>query len=345
MAMRDYAADKETIKNFFVDFCETNDEGQKFFKYAEQLTKVAHREQTEFVVELDDLYETNAELAEAVKQNTRRYTNIVSDLVYEMLPDYKHKEVAAKDALDVYIEHRIMLEARNHRMPGEMRDPRNRYPPELIRRFEVYFKDVSNAKSLAVRDVRAEHIGKLVTVRDKDLELAKHIAYVHQHSSQPPSRLRALPMRLVRRYISLTKRKQPVVPRALADYLVSSYVELRREARNARDVTFTSARNLLAILRLSTALARLRLSDVVEKEDVSEAIRLVEMSKQSLQHVEENVQRGISATDRIFAVVRELAGSSSTVKIADVIERCVDKGFKPDQVTHHSIISLHTSSP
>lgn len=34
-----------------------------------------------------------------------------------------------------------------------------------------------------------------------------------------------------------------------------------------------------------------RLSDVVEKEDVTEAIRLVEMSKQSLTHVEENVQR------------------------------------------------------
>lgn len=31
----------------------------------------------------------------------------------------------------------------------------------------------------------------------------------------------------------------------------------------------------------------------MEKEDVSEAIRLVEMSKQSLQHVEENVQRYI----------------------------------------------------
>ncbi|KPJ21388.1 DNA replication licensing factor mcm7-A [Papilio machaon] len=59
--------------------------------------------------------------------------------------------------------------------------------------------------------------------RDKDLELAKHIAYVHQHSSQPPSRLRALPMRLMRRYLALTKRKQPVVPRALADYLVCQY--------------------------------------------------------------------------------------------------------------------------
>ncbi|KOB64907.1 Uncharacterized protein OBRU01_22756, partial [Operophtera brumata] len=147
--MRDYAADKETFKNFFVDFCQTDDEGTKNFKYAEQLTKVAHRESVSFVVELDDLHEAQEELAEAVRQNTRRYTNMVSDVVYEMLPDYKHREVAGKDALDVYIEHRIMLEARNHRIPGEMRDPRNRYPPELIRRLEV----------------KAEHIGKLVTVR------------------------------------------------------------------------------------------------------------------------------------------------------------------------------------
>lgn len=47
-------------------------------------------------------------------------------------------------------------------------------------------------------------------------------------------------------------------------------------------MTFTSARNLLSILRLSTALARLRLSNIVEKDDVNEAIRLLEMSKHSL---------------------------------------------------------------
>ncbi|KAL4705666.1 hypothetical protein ACJJTC_011228 [Scirpophaga incertulas] len=675
MAMRDYSADKESFKNFFVDFCLSDDEGNKSFKYAEQLTRLAHREQVAFTVDLDDLSNANEELAEAVKQNTRRYTNMVSDVVYEMLPNYKHREVTAKDALDVYIEHRIMLEARNHRIPGEMRDPRNRYPPELIRRFEVYFKDMSNTKTVPIREVKAEHIGKLVTVRgivtrctdvkpllvvatyscsacgaetyqpvrslqftpppacsadecrlnkaagqlhlqtrgsrfqkfqelkiqehsdqvpvghiprqlsvycrgettrraqpgdhvaitgvflpllgdgfrqvvqgllsdtyleahsvtclnqsdegeiadelteeelseltdddlysrmarslapeiyghedvkkalllllvggvdkrpngmkirgniniclmgdpgvaksqllnyidrlaprsqyttgrgssgvgltaavlkdpftgemmleggalvladqgvccidefdkmaeadrtaihevmeqqtisiakagimtclnarvsilaaanpaygrynpkrtieqniqlpaallsrfdllwliqdkpnrEKDLELAKHIAYVHQHSRQPESGERALPMRLIRRYVALAKRTQPAVPRQSASRLVDAYVELRREARNARDVTFT-------------------LSEVVEKEDITEAIRLVEMSKQSLQHVEENTQRGISYTDRIFAIVRDLAGSSSTVKMADVIERCVDKGFKPDQV-------------
>lgn len=55
---------------------------------------------------------------------------------------------------------------------------------------------------------------------EKDLELAKHIAYVHQHSTQPPTEVRALPMRLVRRYVALTKRKQPIVPTHLADYIV-----------------------------------------------------------------------------------------------------------------------------
>lgn len=65
-------------------------------------------------------------------------------------------------------------------------------------------------------------------------------------------------------------------------------MDLRREARNAKDMTFTSARNLLGILRLSTALARLRLTDVVEKDDVNEAIRLIEMSKESLKQTYEN---------------------------------------------------------
>lgn len=55
---------------------------------------------------------------------------------------------------------------------------------------------------------------------EKDLELAKHIAYVHQHSAQPPGAVRALSMRLVRRYVALTKRKNPTVPTHLADYIV-----------------------------------------------------------------------------------------------------------------------------
>lgn len=32
---------------------------------------------------------------------------------------------------------------------------------------EVYFKDLSSSKSLPIREVKAEHIGKLVTIRGK----------------------------------------------------------------------------------------------------------------------------------------------------------------------------------
>lgn len=60
----------------------------------------------------------------------------------------------------------------------------------------------------------------------------------------------------VRRYISKCKQKQPVVPEALSDYITAAYVEMRKEARVSKDTTFTSARTLLSILRLSTALVR-----------------------------------------------------------------------------------------
>ena len=48
-----------------------------------------------------------------------------------------------------------------------------------------------------------------------------------------------------------------MVPEALADYITAAYVEMRKEARVSKDTTFTSARTLLSILRLSTALVSL----------------------------------------------------------------------------------------
>lgn len=110
-------------------------------------------------------------------------------------------------------------------------------------------------------------------------------------------------------------------------------MELRRVARNSKDMTFTSARNLLGILRLSTALARLRLADVVEKDDVQEAIRLLEMSKDSLNQTSENRgQRPKNIIDKIFDVIRELAGDEKVLSIDNIKEKCTSKGYKPDQV-------------
>jgi DNA replication licensing factor MCM7 len=163
MPPADYAEEKEKCKNFLKEFYEETDFG-KVYSYCEQLKNMAHREQVEMVVNLDDVCEIDPELAQAIQQNTRRYSQIFSEAVSEMLPQYKTKEVMAKDVLDVYIEHRLLLQQRL-RGEGSSRDPRHSYPPELLRRFEVHFKPQSRQQTLSVREIKADSIGKLVSVR------------------------------------------------------------------------------------------------------------------------------------------------------------------------------------
>ena len=64
---------------------------------------------------------------------------MASEAVWDLLPDYREHEPPARDALDVYINHRTLMEART-RNPGENRPTQNAFPPELMRRFEVNFK-------------------------------------------------------------------------------------------------------------------------------------------------------------------------------------------------------------
>ncbi|KAK7090570.1 DNA replication licensing factor mcm7-like [Littorina saxatilis] len=170
--------------------------------------------------------------------------------------------------------------------------------------------------------------------RENDLRLAQHITYVHQHNVHPPLQFTPLDMKLMRRYIALCQKKEPTVPEGLADYITGAYVEMRKEARNNKDMTFTSPRTLLAILRLATALARLRLVEMVEKDDVNEAMRLMEMSRDSLNSHQDGQNRVHNVTDQIYAVIREMAPEKGgkSIKMSDVMEQCTSKGFKPDQI-------------
>ncbi|XP_016108802.1 DNA replication licensing factor MCM7-like [Sinocyclocheilus grahami] len=73
--------------------------------------------------------------------------------------------------------------------------------------------------------------------------------------------------------------------------------------------------------------------DVVEKEDVNEAMRLMEMSKDSLQADKTNNTRSQRPADVIFSLLRELAGEGAlrSVRVAEAEQRCVSRGFTPVQ--------------
>merc|ERR1711962_693554 len=664
-----YEDEKNKLKRFLAEFHTKNDRGHKQFVYARQLTNIAHREQVNLTLDLDHVAEFDPELAEAIRNNTRRFITLASEAVWELLPDYREHDPPARDALDVYINHRTLMEART-RNPGENRPAQNAFPPELMRRFEVNFKlnsdikpmlqvatytcdqcgaetyqtinstafmpllmcpsddcrinksggrlhlQTRGSKFVKFQEVKVQehsdtvpvgHIPRHITVysrgettrqcipgnhvsidgvylpivrngfqamasgllsdtyleahrivmvnktedeeeqqdeeiteeelkqvqednfydklassiapeiyghddikkalllllvggvdrspagmkirgniniclmgdpgvaksqllsymdrlaprsqlttgrgssgvgltaavmkdtltgemmleggalvladqgiccidefdkmadqdrtaihevmeqqtvsiakagimttlnarvsilaaanpaygrynpkksmsdniqlpaallsrfdllwliadrsdRDNDLRIAQHICYVHKNNSQPPSEYNPIDMKLMRRYIALCKKQNPIVPEELTDYIVGAYCEMRKAARNNTDMTFTSARTLLAILRLSTALARLRTQNTVEKEDVNEAMRLLEMSKDSLAlGIEDRPGKTKSVIDRIYDVIREMVpvGGRSTLKVSEIKERCTSKGFKPDQI-------------
>ena len=90
--------------------------------------------------------------------------------------------------------------------------------------------------------------------KENDLKLAKHIAYVHKNEKQPPLAFEPLSIPIMRRYIDLAKTFNPTVPPHLTDEIIGAYINMRHEARNNQNTTYTSPRCLLAIIRIATAL-------------------------------------------------------------------------------------------
>jgi DNA replication licensing factor MCM7 len=116
-----------------------------------------------------------------------------------------------------------------------------------------------------------------------------------------------------------------VVPRDVAPYVVEAYVSLRLQDRpGARgssnnktgDQTVMTARQVLSILRLSQAIARLRFSDYVAREDVDEAMRLTHMSNATLFDEEsggcggQTQGRREDVMSRVFNIIRDYATPS-----------------------------------
>jgi DNA replication licensing factor MCM7 len=117
-----------------------------------------------------------------------------------------------------------------------------------------------------------------------------------------------------RHYIALARQKRPTVPPQVSNYVVNSYVRLRKvskdEEQENKSHTYTSARTLLGVLRLAQALARLRFSNTVEHADVDEALRLMDVSKESLQEdADKEYEPDKSAVSQIFRLIKGMAGT------------------------------------
>lgn len=150
--------------------------------------------------------------------------------------------------------------------------------------------------------------------KDNDERLAQHVTYVHMHNEHPPLQHDPIDPVLMRHYIAEARRKRPIVPKEVSNYVVSAYVQLRKNSKEDEEknsqFTYTSARTLLAVLRLSQALARLRFADQVEIPDVDEALRLMEVSKSSLfDEDEKDKENDRTDVSKIYRIIKDMASS------------------------------------
>ncbi|KAG7563153.1 hypothetical protein FFLO_01461 [Filobasidium floriforme] len=158
--------------------------------------------------------------------------------------------------------------------------------------------------------------------REDDERLAHHVTYVHMHNTHPTLDFEPIEPTLMRHYIAECRKVRPIVPPAMSTYIVDSYVQMRKQQKeeeaDEKFNSYVSARTLLGVLRLSQALARLRMDDVVGQGDVDEALRLMEVSKSSLYEHQMTQNSGEDQTDasKIFRIIKDMATAPRAAKKA-----------------------------
>ncbi|RDL40033.1 DNA helicase [Venustampulla echinocandica] len=186
--------------------------------------------------------------------------------------------------------------------------------------------------------------------RDTDALLARHVTYVHMNNRHPDTDGLVFTPHEVRQYVAQARTFRPIVPTSVSEYMVKAYVKMReqqsRDEKNKKQFAHTSPRTLLGVLRLSQALARLRFSEEVVQDDVDEALRLIEASKESLYQDQDGYRRDMSPSSRIYNMVRALAEAGQCrpddaddddetlgmeLSMKKVEYRVIAKGFTKDQ--------------
>ncbi|KAJ4850343.1 Mcm2-7 hexameric complex component [Turnera subulata] len=171
-------------------------------------------------------------------------------------------------------------------------------PPALLSRFDLLWLILDRADM------------------DSDLEMARHVVYVHQNKESPALGFTPLEPSILRACISAARRLSPYVPKELEEYIATAYSSIRQEeAKSNTPHSYTTVRTLLSILRISAALARLRFSETVAQSDVDEALRLMQMSKFSL-YSDDRQRPGLDAISDIYLILRDEAARANTMDLS-----------------------------
>ncbi|KAK9075779.1 hypothetical protein SSX86_004108 [Deinandra increscens subsp. villosa] len=164
-------------------------------------------------------------------------------------------------------------------------------PPTLLSRFDLIYLILDKADE------------------QTDRRLAKHIVALHFENPEN-SEQNVIDLPTLIAYLSYARKNiHPELSDEAAEELTRGYVEMRRRGNfpgSSKKVITATPRQIESLIRLSEALARIRFSELVEKKDVMEAFRLLEVALQqsATDHATGTIDMdlittGVSASERM----------------------------------------------
>lgn len=218
-------------------------------------------------------------------------------------------------------------------------------PPTLISRFDLFFliRDVLDKTldtEIANFIVKTHRAGeKISNAQTKGKKLSKKEEEQIKSFIQP-----AIEPELLRKYISFARQHVfPELSDEAANVLVDFYVKLREKGKEEGSYAATH-RQLEGLIRLSEASARVRLSDVVEKQDAERAIRLL---KRSLKDVVTDPETGKIDIDliltgqthtqlenmrKVLSIIKEKAKGGEPVSIESILAEVSQSGISSEKL-------------
>src|SRR6058998_1550595 len=213
-------------------------------------------------------------------------------------------------------------------------------PPALLSRFDIIFSMIDRPQSDRDREL-AEHVLKGHRVGEIRRRREAGLSSEETQALEEPYTPHFNPD-FLRKYVAYAKRLFPVMTEEAMGIIERKYLEIRKTGEAAGSSVPITPRQLEAIIRLSEAGARLRLSESVTADDAERAVRIVEYWMGKVAGEEgrfdiDIIQTGISQSQReqiisIRDIISELAGPEGVADYEDIVRLAQERGIPPAKV-------------
>jgi len=213
-------------------------------------------------------------------------------------------------------------------------------PPALLSRFDIIFSMIDRPQSDRDREL-AEHVLKGHRVGEIRRRREAGLSSEETQALEEPYTPHFNPD-FLRKYVAYAKRLFPVMTEDAMGIIERKYLEIRKTGEAAGSSVPITPRQLEAIIRLSEAGARLRLSESVTADDAERAVRITEYWMGKVAGEEgrfdiDIIQTGISQSQReqiisIRDIINELAGPDGVADYEDIVRLAQERGIPPAKV-------------